>query len=318
MESERQKIPVTPARVVGFSIPGSSPGASDVPKWTPKASSIERRKSQQSIELTPDATQGTGSAGKGSPWKVLPNVTTSIASINAEALPPTPIASKSTPTKSPESSAALLRPSGVAQSLGANSATKLPLRPAPNHTSSQTGVSGLGPVITPVRSASTSNVPITTTRKKGAGAEAWTRPPPPPSVTPIHGPAPSILEIQRQEREELEAAKTKKGLREIQEEEEERRAREDFERWWAMEEEKVRGEEEALLAAAKAMSAASTGGRMGGRPGRGPTKKKTKHSGGGRPAANRDGVVKSTEQTPAIPIGKPGASRSQGDRSRLQ
>ncbi|KAG8984218.1 hypothetical protein FRB94_006226 [Tulasnella sp. JGI-2019a] len=314
MESEREKMPSTPSRVVGFSIPGSSPSTSEVPRWTPKASSIEKRKSQQSLELTPSVTP----IEKTSPWKVLPKATVSMVSINAEAALERSNATQPPPSPSPQP------PSGLAKALSAHKPQSS--RPTPaQSSSSQVPALGLGPVITPIRSVSTGSVPVTK-KKKGLGSDAWTLPPPPPPARAPCGSSASILDIQQQEQEELESVKVKKTLREIQEEEEERRVQEDFERWWAMEEERVKAEEEAMLTAAKAISSAS--GQMatirGGRPGRGRSKKRTSALGGRAtnptPAfvANPDTALGPVQKTLAMPIGVPGAPQERGGRRRNQ
>lgn len=297
MASEQEKGSVTPSTsVLGFDAPSSSRVSSDVPRWTPKAASIERRKSMQVLESLP--------TDKGSPWRVLPKSPTSIAAINAEV-----ILQRSQAINPPPSSA---NPSGLTKSLNAHepSAPRYsPTLPSPL----QLPASGLGPVIIPVRSVSTAHVPLTK-KKKAAGGEAWTRPPPAPPMHVPRGTSASMLDIQRQEQEQQEATKVRKTLREIQEEEEERRVQQDFERWWSMEEARLREEEELMLAKAKAVSvstepAAETRagrGRRGGRPR--PKKRSSDLAGGDHSEL--------LQPTPAIPIERPDLSQGSSGRPR--
>ncbi|KAG8854823.1 hypothetical protein FRB96_007352 [Tulasnella sp. 330] len=311
MASEREKVPATPPpRVIGFDVPNSSPNPSDALRWTPKASYIQRQKSLQNLE----SVSAMISADKGSPWRVLPKATTSIAAIDAEA-----ILERSLGSHRPSSSRH--PPSGVAKYLDAYQLTALKLSPTLS-SSLQLPISGLGPVITPVRSTSTGHVPVT--KKKTERGEAWTRTPSVPPVREPRGTVTSLLDIPRQEQEYREPKKVKKTFREIQEEEEEQRVQQDFERWWSMEEARVR-EEKSMLGEAKAISI-SAGHALearGGRGGRGRPRAKKRLSAGRVPTGpavsshQPDTFSDSLGHTPAVPIGRPSSSQqARGGRPR--
>ncbi|PFH48643.1 hypothetical protein AMATHDRAFT_5613 [Amanita thiersii Skay4041] len=119
----------------------------------------------------------------------------------------------------------------------------------------------LGPVITPTRhppSAKANNTNTPSIRRvSGKNGKAWVLPPaqpstiPNPSTTSTHaGSGISFVAIQQLQLEQAsEPQKDKRSLREIQAEEEARQQEEDFLKWWAAEEERVRLESEAVTRA---------------------------------------------------------------------
>ncbi|KAF7363815.1 hypothetical protein MSAN_01039400 [Mycena sanguinolenta] len=81
------------------------------------------------------------------------------------------------------------------------------------------------------------------------GNKAWTQPPPAPvaAPSPANVSGMSLVAIQQLQLEQgTSPGKDKRSLREIQEEEKARQAEEDFLKWWAAEEERVKAEAEAL------------------------------------------------------------------------
>ncbi|KAJ7749583.1 hypothetical protein DFH07DRAFT_1035022 [Mycena maculata] len=104
----------------------------------------------------------------------------------------------------------------------------------------------LGPVFTPSRQPS-SRPAAPSIRRVSTGNKAWTQPPPAPVAipsSPVSGV--SFAAIQQLQLEQgTSSGKDKRSLREIQEEEKARQAEEDFLKWWAAEEERVKAEAEA-------------------------------------------------------------------------
>ncbi|KAI0369776.1 hypothetical protein BV20DRAFT_996250 [Pilatotrama ljubarskyi] len=107
---------------------------------------------------------------------------------------------------------------------------------------------GLGPVFTPTKQASTSSG-AASIRRVSSGS-VWTPPPVRPVVQPSSsGSAMSFAAIQLSQLEQdLAPAKDKRSLVEIQEEERARQVEQDFLRWWAEEEARVREEQAAMAA----------------------------------------------------------------------
>lgn len=107
-------------------------------------------------------------------------------------------------------------------------------------------VPGLGPTITPTKQTRPSG-PVVRNASSGGG-RAWTLAPVRPVVqsTPSATQLLSFAEIQRLQREQdAGPVRDKRSLKEIQDEERERQQENDFMRWWAEEEERVRQEQEA-------------------------------------------------------------------------
>ncbi|KAJ7864863.1 hypothetical protein B0H14DRAFT_2735954 [Mycena olivaceomarginata] len=188
----------------------------------------ERRKLQGSNDLFdgPSTTPGPSRSGS-SPWK----------------LPPARHAPAS-PTNSPPiaPSTSLGRPQEAFPTPAAAAAPSTPPRlrgPQPPQPS-------LGPVFVPSRQPNYRPAP-SSVRRVSSGNKAWTQPPPAPVATPS-SPASgiSLVAIQQLQLEQgTSSGKDKRSLREIQEEETARQAEEDFLKWWASEEERVKAEAEA-------------------------------------------------------------------------
>ncbi|KAG8891150.1 hypothetical protein FRB99_003817, partial [Tulasnella sp. 403] len=320
MESQQCNLENPPSspkvRIVGFH-PSESPSS---PKWTPKMSLRERRRSQQSFELMPATPEHESAAlptpsPKGSPWKVVPKTTISINEINMQA--------KLTVSTPMSVGKPVASPSGLSRAMSAHKApstdTTAPATP------SKPGQSTLGPTITPVRASSFGNISVTRT----ASGDAWTQPAQQPKNTPRSRPAASGAQIFNDPEPSL-TKETKKSLREIQEEEQALRIQADFERWWAQEEARVKAEEERQLAAAKAASRNPSGGYKRGKGGK-PKKKSTKKAENagtaataGSPKAEKRSPAttapSTAHATPAIPIVKPASgqvnAQTRGGRTR--
>ncbi|KAJ7481215.1 hypothetical protein B0H11DRAFT_2024703 [Mycena galericulata] len=105
----------------------------------------------------------------------------------------------------------------------------------------------LGPVFAPSRQPS-SRPAAPSIRRVSTGNKAWTQPPPAPVVapsSPVSGV--SFVAIQQLQSEQgTSSGKDKRSLREIQEEEKARQAEDDFLKWWAAEEERVKAEADAV------------------------------------------------------------------------
>ncbi|KAK7038072.1 hypothetical protein R3P38DRAFT_2904260 [Favolaschia claudopus] len=173
--------------------------------------------------FTAPAPSRTGS----SPWK-LPPARPSPAS-PTHSPPITPPTSLGRPQAAfPPPSAAAAPPTTPPRSRG-------PLPPQPT----------LGPVIIPSRQPASRPAP-SSIRRVSSGNKAWNQPPPVPVATPpASGSGFSFVAIQQLQLEQgTSSGKEKRSLREIQEEEQSRQAEEDFLKWWAAEEERVKAETE--------------------------------------------------------------------------
>ncbi|KAG8892159.1 hypothetical protein FRC01_014316, partial [Tulasnella sp. 417] len=237
MESQKAMADASPTpnkRIVGFQVPGT-PSSPDSPKWVPKLSLRERRKSQQSLQLTP-ATDTAPSSG--SPWRAVPKAAISIAESNLEAR-----AAASHPVGSPPAVPAASSPSGLAKAMQAYSSSGAGSEGTP--TKEKPGGPGMGPVINPIRLSSYSGISVTAKK----GGDAWT------GTQPSQQRGKSGTK-QRTSEPAVQSdvfTENKKSLREIQEDE---RVAADFERWWAQEEARLKAEEEATLATIAAITAA--------------------------------------------------------------
>ncbi|KAK0206059.1 hypothetical protein DFS33DRAFT_1312033 [Desarmillaria ectypa] len=137
-------------------------------------------------------------------------------------------------------------------------------------TESPSALPGLGSVISPQRQSSSAKPKHT---GKSVSGRAWTSPSQPsipaPSVSGM-----SFSEIQRSQLENSVPGKARQSLLEIQMEEQDRREEEAFMKWWAEEEERVKGEAEATAKALKASTwKTKRGGGKGGKGVGGPRKK---------------------------------------------
>ncbi|KIO26840.1 hypothetical protein M407DRAFT_23900 [Tulasnella calospora MUT 4182] len=237
MESQKAITDASPTpnkRIVGFQVPGT-PSSPDSPKWVPKLSLRERRKSQQSLQLTPtvDAAPSTSS-----PWKAVPKAAISIAESNIEAR-----AAASQSAGSPPTGPSASSPSGLAKAMQAYTSPGACSEGTP--AKEKPGAPGMGPMINPIRLSSYSGISVTTKK----GGDAWTGTQPSQqrgkSATKQRIPEPAVSSDV--------FAENKKSLREIQEDE---RVAADFERWWAQEEARIKADEEATLATIAAITAA--------------------------------------------------------------
>ncbi|KAG6330631.1 hypothetical protein ID866_8458 [Astraeus odoratus] len=133
----------------------------------------------------------------------------------------------------------------------------------------------LGPKITPVRQPPVSSMSVDSRKPRAA----WTLPPVQPiAQASFQGAAPSFAEIQlSQQIQGVSTVADKRSLLDIQEEERARRQEEDFMRWWAKEEVRVRqelAEQEKLLAQATAGVATAVDSCAGGTTRKGKSKVK--------------------------------------------
>ncbi|KAI0071191.1 hypothetical protein K474DRAFT_1776321 [Panus rudis PR-1116 ss-1] len=188
------------------------------------------------------SSQAGPSTSRTSPWKIPSGGNATVALPSPPATPSrpqdgpplgVPIATKSQP---------LVKPGG---------GTKIPsLRqpPTPPRTP------GLGPIFVPTKQTPPSKAKaapgVASGVRRVSSGSAWTLPPvqpvvqPSPSTSSTKGAAMSFVAIQQlQLEQEFAPVKDKRSLKEIQEEEEARQAEEDFLRWWAAEEERVRLEQ---------------------------------------------------------------------------
>ncbi|KAG8904311.1 hypothetical protein FRC00_014103, partial [Tulasnella sp. 408] len=211
MSSQKAMADASPTpnkRIVGFQVPGT-PSSPDSPKWMPKLSLRERRKSQQSLQLTP-TTEAAPSSG--SPWKAVPKAAISIAESNLEAR-----AATSQSTGSPPTGPVASPPSGLARAMQVY--TSSGAGPEGTPTKEKPGAPGMGPVINPIRLSSFSGISVTTKK----GGDAWTG-------TQSGQPRGKSATKQRASEPAAQSdvfTENKKSLREIQEDE---RVAADFER----------------------------------------------------------------------------------------
>ncbi|KAJ6531261.1 hypothetical protein B0H19DRAFT_1242375 [Mycena capillaripes] len=190
----------------------------------------ERRRLQGPADSVFDgASTAPGSSRSGSsPWK-LPVARPSPAS-PTNSPPITPSTSLSLPQE------AFPTPSAAAASPATPPRPRGPQPPQPS----------LGPVFTPSRQPS-SRPAASSVRRVSSGNKAWTQPPPAPVAAPSSAVSGvSLIAIQQLQLEQgTSSGKDKRSLREIQEEEKARQAEDDFLKWWAAEEERVKAEAEA-------------------------------------------------------------------------
>ncbi|KAH9921080.1 hypothetical protein B0H21DRAFT_767048 [Amylocystis lapponica] len=111
------------------------------------------------------------------------------------------------------------------------------------------GSAGLGPVFTPSKQSVPEKGASPSVRQVSNG-RAWTLPPVQPVVqSSSSSTAMSFVAIQQlQQEQDVGATKDKRSLREIQREERERQVEEDFLRWWAAEEDRLKVEQEQTAA----------------------------------------------------------------------
>ncbi|KAJ7766843.1 hypothetical protein B0H16DRAFT_1522600 [Mycena metata] len=192
----------------------------------------ERKRMQGPADTTPDGVYTVpGSSRSGSsPWKLPPARLAPASPTNSP--PHTPSTSLGRPQDPfPPPSAAAAQPSTPPRPRG-------PQPPQPN----------LGPVFSPSRQPTSRPSPSSIRRVSSSNSKAWTQPPPAPvavsSPTPASGV--SLVAIQQLQLEQgTSTGRDKRSLREIQEEEKARQAEDDFLKWWAAEEERVKAEAEA-------------------------------------------------------------------------
>ncbi|KAJ7256495.1 hypothetical protein B0H12DRAFT_1112353 [Mycena haematopus] len=190
----------------------------------------ERRKLQGSADPFDGPSTAPGSSRSGSsPWKLPPARPTPASPTNSP--PITPSTSWGRQEAFPTPSVTTALPSTPPRSRG-------PQPPQPT----------LGPVFIPSRQP-TSRPAGPSVRRVSSGTKAWTQPPPAPvavSSTPVNVSGVSFVAIQQLQLETgTSSGKDKRSLREIQEEETARQAEEDFLKWWAAEEERVKAEADA-------------------------------------------------------------------------
>ncbi|KAI0057376.1 hypothetical protein BV25DRAFT_1973088 [Artomyces pyxidatus] len=113
-------------------------------------------------------------------------------------------------------------------------------------------IPGLGPVITPSRQVQIAAAGPTVPRRVPGGSKAWTLSPVQPIVQPSPSGSVSFVAIQQSQSEQDTAPRDRRSLKEIQDEERDRQVEEDFMKWWAAEEERLRQEAEAVAPAPKA------------------------------------------------------------------
>ncbi|KAJ6502123.1 hypothetical protein C8R45DRAFT_1190437 [Mycena sanguinolenta] len=192
----------------------------------------ERRKLQGFADPFdgPSTTPGASRSGS-SPWKLPPARPTLASSSNSPPITP---------------STSWSRPQETFPTL---STTAAPPTTPPRSRAPQPPHPTLGPVIIPSRQP-TSHTSTPNVRRVSSGNKAWTQPPPAPvaaSSPPANVSGMSLVAIQQLQLEQgTSSGKDKRSLREIQEEEKARQAEEDFLKWWAAEEERVKAEAEAL------------------------------------------------------------------------
>ncbi|THH16852.1 hypothetical protein EW146_g3853 [Bondarzewia mesenterica] len=140
--------------------------------------------------------------------------------------------------------------SRTAQSAGSGQASTTPTRP------------GLGPVITPSKQSQSKGAP-SISRRVSSGGSAWTLPPVQPVVqSSLSSSTMSFAAIQQLQHEQgIVPIKDKRSLKEIQEEERARQTEEEFLKWWAAEEERVRLE--SAIASASAQRAGGSKRKKG-------------------------------------------------------
>lgn len=133
---------------------------------------------------------------------------------------------------------------------------------------------------------------LTMKQYSGTNVSAWTVPPVAPVVqssVPIPGYAPSFVAIQQAQIDQGSSSSTKdkRSLREIQEEERAHQAEEDFMKWWAAEEERVRFEAEVIATSSATSTSATNVPRKGPR----------RH----RPHKDKDGPVDNQRAPASVP-----------------
>lgn len=155
----------------------------------------------------------------------------------------------------------------------------------------------------------------------GSSNSAWTLPPVEPIVepTPSASQAPmSFAAIQQLQLEQgVAPAKDKRSLKEIQEEERARQAEEDFLKWWAEEEERVRVENEEIAALVSGQGQTQRRGQMAGS--RVKKNKKPRGEGKGRPSQSngQNGEQPAEASRAGAEAGAAGASKgTRGDGRR--
>ncbi|KDQ61981.1 hypothetical protein JAAARDRAFT_528626 [Jaapia argillacea MUCL 33604] len=237
-EAERSKVPTsTPLPSGSRPLPsGNAEGGQTPPaKWAAKTPQRDER-SYPNPPRSP----------AGSTWRV--PVTTPAAPsspVNLKAIRSSPAA---TPISTPPSGISRLREEMKSrQPPPVPSSPKVLPRQSPQAPRGREVASGstLGPVYAPSRQLSSKDV--TSMRRVPSGGTVWTAPPVHPVVEPVlQGSAPSFVAIQQMQLDQVAGSSKGKhqSLREIQEEENARRAEEDFLKWWAAEEERVRLETE--------------------------------------------------------------------------
>lgn len=178
-------------------------------------------------------------------WKAPSVPRVDMKTVMAEAARERPLSSKSThapsshrlPTSGASSLLTPLQPSNVAQTKQSPNAGSSPRPPPPSPPRSSGGPQGLGPIITPTRQVSSTNI-------RRASGKAWNQAPV-PHRTPSPTSGMSFVAIQQLQLEQVAGhSKDKRSLREIQEEEQSLQQEADFLAWWAAEEERIRLETE--------------------------------------------------------------------------
>ncbi|KAI0761814.1 hypothetical protein BD413DRAFT_495525 [Trametes elegans] len=183
----------------------------------------------------------------GASWRTPPQGTTPVSGTPATTSVALPAGKDGRP---PAMGAVGVPPSAATTAVGPSA----PLR-SQSTTPRKPPAPGLGPVFTPTKNASSSGA--SSIRRVSSG-KVWTPPPVQPVVQSSAGgsgsgsgsSAMSFAAIQLSQLEQdVAPAKDKRSLVDIQEEERARQVEEDFLRWWAAEEARVREEEQAALAA---------------------------------------------------------------------
>ncbi|KAG8936134.1 hypothetical protein FRC02_004452 [Tulasnella sp. 418] len=263
-ESSKRAATIPKTRVIGFQVEEHLKNDSAPSSWPPKLSQRDRKKSlQESQNLTSSLLSPKPSliTAQNSPWKPLSKS----------------LHSSQSTSDNP--------PSALTQSLKGRASSSASLQPAKSSSLTTETSKSLVPVITPVRTSSSSDYAA---RRRPSG-DPWAIST--PSVTaPVSdgvSRGASFVAIQEQQREQIrDDKKIKKSLLDIQEEERAKQVEADFERWWASEEAKVRMEQE-MVNQATAASAKSQ------EPGNRPRQPRSKAR-GRKPSKNSGARVSST------------------------
>jgi len=189
----------------------------------------ERHKAHQPLSADVIERSGSAPAGRprltGSPWKLSPT-----PAVSPMILPPSAIGTTSLRTP----------PSKLGRPPHSDAR---PPTTAPVTTRVTPSQPTLGPVFVPSRQPHVKSG-LSSSQRVSSSSAAWTLPPVQPIVEshpPVLGPSMSFMAIQQLQLDQgFAPTNDKRSLREIQEEEQARRVEDDFMKWWAAEEERVR------------------------------------------------------------------------------